>query len=105
MNTSHMQLSSSASKISSFTSGGLFDFTSHQNMSPSSRPSHHPGSSLVNSFPLSPSLGTNLSTEVRNIRIGTVVSSGLVDSKHVFEVIWQEKYLLCASVTVRQKIC
>ncbi|XP_033610946.1 RING finger protein unkempt homolog isoform X2 [Cryptotermes secundus] len=63
MNTSHMQLSSSASKISSFTSAGLFDFSSHQNMSPSSRTSHHPGSSLVNSFPLSPSLGTNLSTE------------------------------------------
>ncbi|KAJ9578701.1 hypothetical protein L9F63_005063, partial [Diploptera punctata] len=58
MNTSHMQLSSSASKINSFTSGGLFDFTS-QNMSPSSRSTHHPGSLLVNSFPLSPSLGTN----------------------------------------------
>lgn len=67
MNASHIPLSSSASKISSFTSGGLFDFTSHQNMSPSSRPSHHPSSSLVNSFPLSPSLGTNLSTEVRNV--------------------------------------
>jgi hypothetical protein len=68
MNSSHIQLSSSASKISSFTSAGLFDFSSHQNMSPSSRPPHHHGSSLVNSFPLSPSLGTNLSPEVRNVK-------------------------------------
>ncbi|XP_069691291.1 RING finger protein unkempt [Periplaneta americana] len=65
MNASHIQLSSSASKISSFTSGGLFDFGSHQNMSPSSRP--HPGSSLVNSFPLSPSLGSNISNEMQRL--------------------------------------
>lgn len=92
MNTSHIQLSSSASKISSFTSGGLFDFASHQNMSPSSHPSHHPGSSLVNSFPLSPSLGTNLSTEVRNVRVGVLISPVLMLPKHLLRF-WQKKYV------------
>lgn len=86
MNTSHIQLSSSASKISSFTSGGLFDFTSHQNMSPSSRPSHHPSSSLVNSFPLSPSLGTNLSTELHMQRL----CEELVSSRSKFAS-WDER--------------
>jgi hypothetical protein len=73
MKTSHIQLKSSASKFSGFTSGGLFDFTSRQKVSASSHPAHHPGSSLVNSFPLSPSLGTNLSTEVRNVRVGALI--------------------------------
>jgi len=86
MNASHIQLSSSASKISSFTSGGLFDFTSHQNMSPSSRPSHHPSSSLVNSFPLSPSLGTNLSTELHMQRL----CEELVSSRSKFAS-WDER--------------
>lgn len=49
MNHSHMQLSSSASKINSFSS--LFDFTT-QNISPNSR--NH------NNFSISPSLSNNL---------------------------------------------
>lgn len=55
MNHSQMQLSSSASKINSFSS--LFDFTT-QNISPSSR--NH------NNFSLSPSLGNNL--EISRLR-------------------------------------
>ncbi|GFG31266.1 hypothetical protein Cfor_03270 [Coptotermes formosanus] len=86
MNTSHIQLSSSASKIGSFSSGGLFDFASHQNMSPSSHPSHHPSSSLVNSFPLSPSLGTNLSTELHMQRL----CEELVSSRSKFAS-WDER--------------
>ncbi|XP_046394378.1 RING finger protein unkempt [Ischnura elegans] len=70
LNHSHMQLSSSASKIGSFPSGGLYDFSSHQNMSPSNRV-HHPStaSPLVNSFPsLSPSLGSNSLSEIHRLR-------------------------------------
>lgn len=55
MNHSHMQLSSSASKINSFSS--LFDFTT-QNISPSSR--NH------NNFSISPSLSNNL--EITRLR-------------------------------------
>lgn len=67
LNPPHMQLSNSATKISSFTSSGsLFDFSSHQNMSPSSRVNHN-SSSLLNSFPLSSSIGTNITNEMQRI--------------------------------------
>lgn len=55
MNHSHLQLSSSASKINSFSS--LFDFTS-QNISPNSR--NH------NNFSISPSLSNNI--EISRLR-------------------------------------
>nr|CAD7396093.1 unnamed protein product [Timema poppensis] len=66
INASRMHLSSSASKIGSFNSGGLFDFTTHQKMSPSNH-TQHASSSLVNSFSMSPSIETNLSSLGTNL--------------------------------------
>nr|CAD7256837.1 unnamed protein product [Timema shepardi] len=66
INASRMHLSSSASKIGSFNSGGLFDLTTHQKMSPSNH-TQHASSSLVNSFSMSPSIETNLSSLGTNL--------------------------------------
>ncbi|XP_067015033.1 RING finger protein unkempt isoform X2 [Anabrus simplex] len=62
LNPSHIQLSSSTSKIGSFTSGSLFDF-SHPNMSPSNCANQHSSSSILNSFSLSSSVGANLEVQ------------------------------------------
>lgn len=73
LNPVHMPLSSSASKISGFSSGSLFDFTSHQNMSPSNCTNHH--SSILNSFSLSSSMGNNISSDLQMQRLREELAS------------------------------
>ncbi|XP_046991614.1 putative E3 ubiquitin-protein ligase UNKL [Schistocerca americana] len=67
LNPPTMTLSSSASKINSFGSSSLFDFTTHQNTSPSSR--GNLSSSLIGSFPLSSSMGNSISNDVHMQRL------------------------------------